>query len=179
MSNIDIINQIINSAKRYNLPASILVAQAILETGWFKRMPYFNMFGIKASKTDIEQGKFFTTQTKEVVNGQTITIVSKFAKFNNIDEAVKRYNDIIIRNFPNADKNRSNSLLFLNGLFSGKYKYATDPKYIDKIKKIIESLKKKALPTSRRALSIGGGTVLLFLTFLYFASKKKIHKFAA
>jgi flagellum-specific peptidoglycan hydrolase FlgJ len=168
------INAIITAAKKYNLPASVLVAQAILETGWFKRYKKNNIFGIKASQKDIAQGRYFTTPTIEYINGQKITAKLKFAKFSSIDEAVKRYNEIIKRNFPEADKNRNNSMLFLQGLFSGKLKYATDPRYIDKIKQILVQLKKKfpKSQTSANNVFLGGIVLLTILTFFNLQKKR-------
>lgn len=171
MNKIQIINNIIQSARKYNLPPFVLVAQAILETGWFKKAPFNNFFGIKATKDDIQKRKYFTTKTKEVIKGKTIIIESKFAKFNNIDEAISRYNSIIVRNFPEANKNRHNEFLFLQGLFIGKKKYATDPNYINKIRKIISDLKKSsARPKNTIKKTIP--PALLFSTIFYLFNKK-------
>jgi flagellum-specific peptidoglycan hydrolase FlgJ len=170
---LDLVRKIVNSAKKYNLPYKIVLAQAILETGYFKKYKYNNVFGIKATKKDIDAGKYYEVQTTEYTNGQKKVINAKFAKFSSIDEAVKRYNEIIKRNFPYADKNRHNDMLFLQGLFKGKYKYATDPKYIDKIKKIIKQLD-KAIKTNKKPLSIGA--IGIGAVFLYFLTKKYLQK---
>jgi len=61
-------------------------------------------------------------------------------------------------------------MLFLQGLFKGKLKYATDPKYIDKVKKIIKQLD-KSIKQNKKPLSIGA--IGISAIFLYFLTKKK------
>lgn len=170
---IAIVRNIVSSAKKYNLPYRVVLAQAILETGFFKKYKYNNLFGIKATKKDIEKGKYYEVPTTEYVNGKKIITKAKFVKFNSIDEAIQRYNEIIKKNFPYADKNRHNDMLFLNGLFKGKYKYATDPKYIDKVKKIIKQLD-KSIKQNKKPLSIGA--IVIGASFLYLLTKKHLHK---
>lgn len=172
MSNVA--SEIYNAAKKLNLPPRIVLAQAILESAAFKKAPFNNFFGIKATQKDIAQGKYFETQTKEVINGQIITIKSKFTKFRTPTEAVERYNEIIKRNFPQADKNRHNEMLFLKGLFSGKYKYATDPNYIQKIKKIIQKLNDYVAKNKLKTAAISvTGAALLGITFAVFKKMQK------
>jgi flagellum-specific peptidoglycan hydrolase FlgJ len=171
---IEKINAIIQAAKKYNLPPSIVLAQAILESGWFKKAPYNNFFGIKATKKDIEQGRYFISPTYEYVDGKKIKVNAKFRKFSSIDDAISFYNDMIKRNFPNADKNRNNPVLFLNGLFEGKYKYATDPRYKSKILKIIDDLKKKNIFSKKTIgiVSIVGLTILTFFMIKKFGNRE-------
>jgi flagellum-specific peptidoglycan hydrolase FlgJ len=168
-----VVRNIISSAKKYNLPYKVIVAQAILETGFFKKYKYNNLFGIKATAKDIKDGKYYEVPTTEYVNGKKIVTKAKFTRFNSIDEAIARYNEMIKKNFPYSDKNRHNDMLFLNGLFKGKLKYATDPKYIDKVKRIIKQLD-KSIKQNKKPLSIGA--IGVSAIFLYFLTKKHLQK---
>jgi flagellum-specific peptidoglycan hydrolase FlgJ len=67
------------------VPASITIAQAILESGWGKSVPpgSNNYFGIKARAGDTPD-EYVEAATHEVVNGQLVAVKDKFARFESI-----------------------------------------------------------------------------------------------
>lgn len=137
-----LIRKIFFEAKKLGLPPDVVTAQAILETGFFKSMPYNNIFGIKATKKDIEQKKYFITKTTEYNQNQKQRLNLAFRKFNTINEAINRYYEIIKKNFPFAYKNKNNRYLYISGLTDYFPKYATDPYYKKKILKLADYVNK-------------------------------------
>lgn len=65
--------------------ASVVVAQAILESGWGKstlaKAPNYNLFGIKGSYN----GQSVTLPTKEYLNGKWVTVQQTFKKYPSYD----------------------------------------------------------------------------------------------
>ena len=81
----------IASEKAYGVPASVILAQAGLESGWVKHsLGGFNLFGIKGSGP----AGSTTTTTKEQVKGKWITKTATFAKFHNLDEAMDQHGKV-------------------------------------------------------------------------------------
>jgi len=76
----------IAAAKAGDKFPELTVAQAALETGWFKHVPAtYNYFGQKAGKN--EAGNVATT--KEASNNSYYTTKSKFKSYNNLDTALQ------------------------------------------------------------------------------------------
>lgn len=61
------------------IPASLILAQAALESGWGARCPGNNLFGIKADKA--WKGPTVDVPTHEVINGKRIAITDKFRAY--------------------------------------------------------------------------------------------------
>lgn len=130
-------------ATKNNLYASIMIAQASLETGYGNSdlaKKANNFFGVKADSN--YSGYSIIMPTQEVVNGQTVTIDAAFRLYPSfyeslLDNANKLryglswsptyYNGTWIEN-TNIFKDAT---LFLTG------RYATDPQYYSKLNKII------------------------------------------
>lgn len=68
-----------DTMKLTGIPASVTIAQAILETGWGKSVPpgSCNYFGIKATPGQ----PYVTVFTNEFVNGTAQRITQEFAKY--------------------------------------------------------------------------------------------------
>jgi flagellum-specific peptidoglycan hydrolase FlgJ len=126
----------IESEKKYGVPAEVTLAQAALESAW-ARSPIggYNIFGIKGSGS---QGSV-NVQTKEFYKGRYVTIRDNFAKYGNFTEAVSKHGALFHNGYYDKavaqyarDKNPRAFVDNIHGI------YATDPKYSQKIKGIID-----------------------------------------
>lgn len=126
----------IESEKKYGVPAEVTLAQAALESAW-ARSPIggYNIFGIKGSGS---QGTV-NVQTKEFYKGRYVTIRDNFAKYGNFTEAVSKHGALFHNGYYDKavaqyarDKNPRAFVDNIHGI------YATDPKYSQKIKGIID-----------------------------------------
>jgi flagellar protein FlgJ len=124
------------------IPASFMLGQAALETGWGKHQitgadgtPSHNLFGIKA--TGGWSGKVVETATTEYVNGQPQTRVEKFRAYDSFAEAFRDYARLLSRNprYQQVLANSDSAAGFAQGL--QRAGYATDPNYADKLMRII------------------------------------------
>ncbi|MCR8961680.1 glycoside hydrolase family 73 protein [Brevibacillus halotolerans] len=140
----DFIDKIAPSAvadmKKTKIPASLTIAQAILESAWgesglTKRGN--NLFGIKGTgPTGV-----CAMPTKENYNGQWTTITANFRAYNNWGESIADHSKLILNG--TRDKPRR-----YHGVLGADYKtachaihkggYATDPGYPDKLIGLIE-----------------------------------------
>lgn len=150
------------------LPASILAAQAILETGWGKSIPKdmytkqysYNLFGIKCTRNS--SGKIVVMgtngcvlcRTEEYINNKMIETLAHFRAYNNYVECFEDYakviknSTIIIKIFGIKRKiKRYRNALTKKALKDPrkyiyeiwKAGYATDPNYVGKIISIAEN----------------------------------------
>ena len=122
------------------VPYLVTLAQAGLESAWGKHAPGHNFFGIKAGKS--WKGRTQLLNTKEFVNGKMISVKAPFRAYDTIIDCFRDYADVLIRRFPKAF-NYSSAIIFVNSLQTEHdYKYATDPDYVTKITKIINTFLK-------------------------------------
>lgn len=132
-------NHVANCWIKHQILPSVVMAQAILESGWGtsdKAKQANNLFGIKAA-TDWK-GPTVTLPTQEYVNGKWTTVDAKWRKYDNwgasiVDHALflkerTRYKAII----GNTDYKSVCTELQKAG-------YATDPTYASKLISVIES----------------------------------------
>jgi hypothetical protein len=114
----------------------LTVAQAALETGWFKKPSgRYNYFGQKASKSQ----KGSVISTREVEDNKSFRTKAKFRDYSSLDEAVDdRINKWSSRysNAPDIDKAISSIWQYDPNTGKGKG-YATDNKYDVKLKTIL------------------------------------------
>lgn len=122
--------------------SSVVIAQACLETGYGKSSLMIKanaIFGIKATKS--WKGKVYNSKTKECYDGVTnVTIDACFRAYNRFADSISDYFDLICKN------SRYRKALIaetpkecIEAIKEGGY--ATDPKYVDSILKIIKSNK--------------------------------------
>jgi lysozyme len=155
------------AAEKYKYPVSVLLAQAILESGWFKSSlatKYKNLTGMKIGSG---KGNFYgkvTYKTQEYKNGQYITITDTFRTYKDLAQS---FDDLAQRhkrfNIPGGLSSRQ----MINEIVASGY--ATAPNYKDVLTTIIKdnnldnfqevSSNKKILG----AVLIGGGLLLLLL----------------
>lgn len=128
-----------NKKRGYPLFSSVVIAQAILETGWGKSnmmMKANAVFGIKATAN--WNGKVFNSKTYEVYDGKIYNITGCFRAYNSIQESVSDYFDLICK----SERYRkalvtSSPNECIQAIKDGGY--ATDPGYVNKIMTIINS----------------------------------------
>lgn len=133
---------VIKENKRRGNPlfSSVVIAQAICESGWGQSqimMKANAIFGIKA--TSSWKGKVYNANTKECYDGITYTdIKACFRAYDSLEESIKDYFDLIcgLSRYKNAI-NCSSPLECITAIKNGGY--ATSPTYINTIISIITS----------------------------------------
>lgn len=126
-----------------DLYASVMIAQAILESGYgtsgLSSAPNYNLFGIKGSYN----GQSVTMQTWEHFNGQDVIINAQFRKYPSYKESFED-NARVIKNtsfspgnyyYSGAWKSNTNSYQDATAWLTGRY--ATDPNYNNKLNHLI------------------------------------------
>ena len=126
-----------------NLYASVMIAQAILESGYgtstLSLPPNHNLFGIKGTYN----GQSVTMQTWEHINGQNIIINDKFRKYPSYRESFEDNARVIKTTsfypgnyfYSGAWKSNTNSYQDATKWLTGRY--ATDPNYNVKLNSLI------------------------------------------
>jgi flagellar protein FlgJ len=118
------------------IPASVIIAQAALESGWGAHAPGMNLFGIKADQA--WTGPVTTKTTSEVVNGKTMKIVAKFRAYPDWLGSIEDHSQFFLRN-----PRYAHALTCCDGeLFAqaiAQVGYATDPNYAAKLIAVIRS----------------------------------------
>ena len=125
------------ASKKSGVPASIIMAQAALETGWGSSAigNAKNLFGIKGTGP----AGSITVPTKEVINGRTVTVQGTFRKYNSWQESIDDHSRLLTTaaRYSTAMANRNNPDQFARELL--KAGYATDPQYANKLISIMKS----------------------------------------
>lgn len=125
----------IAAQRKYGVPASLTIAQAILETGWGRYSVGNNIFGIKASPS--WTGKTITCKTGEVVNGQPVIVNGTFRAYDSIADSIADHARLFADNgcYHNIIGCTDYRQACRNVQADG---YATDPDYANKLISIIE-----------------------------------------
>lgn len=136
-------------AKMLGISPAVLVAQSALETGWGKKIinnsnnqSSFNLFNIKAHRS--WQGDKVAKNSLEVENGIGVKRRSDFRAYKDFAQSFSDYGRFITTNrrYQTALEQRGNDGRYIEEL--QKAGYATDPKYADKIKQIMNNESFKA-----------------------------------
>jgi Mannosyl-glycoprotein endo-beta-N-acetylglucosaminidase/Putative peptidoglycan binding domain len=122
------------SQKETGVPASVTLAQAILESGWGDSHmgDAHNYFGIKAQSGEAS----VTVRTREVVGGKDVFVDAAFRSFASVEECFAAHGHFLRDNsryakaFQTADAESFARAIAAAG-------YATDPKYGDVLVQII------------------------------------------
>ena len=132
----DIIEAATASQTRWKIPASVILAQWIVESAWGASMPpdSNNPFGIKAldSQAAVESG------TREVIDGKVIHITARFRRFDSMAQAFELHGQLLAtsRHYKAAMQLTHDPEQFADALTGI---YATDPKYGTTLKWVINS----------------------------------------
>ena len=125
-------------AQNYDLYASVMIAQAVLESGsgtsGLASAPYYNLFGIKGSY----QGNFVTMSTQEQASDGTYTTIdASFRSYPSYAESLEDYAQLLATDFyqgarKSVAQNYAEATNFLTG------RYATSLSYAQSLNSIIE-----------------------------------------
>lgn len=115
------------------VPASITVAQAILESNWGKSAPSFNLFGLKG------EGPAGSNRRRvvEYKNGHRRTKMAAFRAYHDVGEALDDHARILAnsRHYAKARAVAEDTARYAMAL---QGTYATDPRYAKKLGSMIE-----------------------------------------
>lgn len=126
------------AARELGVPASILLAQSALETGWGNKViqhgngeSSHNLFGIKADKR--WDGPYVNVSSLEYVNGEAKREFSNFKVYESYQHSFEDYVDFIKSNdrYRTALNNSANGEKYIKALQDAGY--ATDPQYANKV----------------------------------------------
>lgn len=125
-------------AQENGIYASVMIAQAALESGWGNSTlstQEHNLFGVKWNGT----GNYVTMPTQEYYGGQWHTIYAKFQSYNSYYDSLTGYAQLIKSNFPNSTRaNAATPQVAAANLKYGVYgSYATDPNYANSLDRMI------------------------------------------
>ena len=125
-------------AKQRGLYASMMIAQASLESGWGSSQlstQAFNLFGVKWNGS----GAFVQMPTNEHYQGSNHRVTAKFQKYGSYGESMNNYATMILNRFPNSTPGKAGSVeQATKNLSHGVYgTYATDPNYAATLMRII------------------------------------------
>ena len=132
------------ASRETGIPARFIVAQAALESGWGRAeiraadgTPSHNLFGIKAGRG--WTGNTVETATTEYVAGAMVKTTEKFRAYGSYAEAFQDYARLLRTSgrYSEALASGDDPLKFAQGLQKGGY--ATDPRYAEKIARVIQS----------------------------------------
>ncbi len=122
--------------RTWHIPASITIAQWMVESGWGKHMPTGsnNPFGIKAAAGQ----PYVEANTREEVHGQSVMMVQRFRKFDSIADAFDQHGKLLATARPYA---HARSVLPDPNAFADALTgvYATDHNYGTMLKKQIRT----------------------------------------
>lgn len=114
------------SQRTWDIPASVVIAQWALESGWGKSMPKGsnNPFGIKALPGQAS----VSAPTREVINGKSVHLEQRFAKYPSLTAAFEAHGKLLATSghYAAARQVRNDPEAFAHALTGI---YATDPNY--------------------------------------------------
>lgn len=141
----EILPRILESARAASagtgFPVSLAAAQCILESAWLSRAPGNNPFGIKRAA---RHAKWQTFRTREVIEGKEIATFCQFAAYESLEDAFKDYVWLITHGTPykaawSAFLTHANPRTLASDIAKV---YATDPKYAEKVLKLMDLIEK-------------------------------------
>ena len=111
----------------------LIIAQAIQETGWGKKVKGNNYFGIKSHGKKGGQ----TIDTHEIINGKKVKVKDNFRTYKDIGESVEDYGNFLVSNPRYASVLKAKDLpTQINAINNSGY--ATDPNYGSALSNIIK-----------------------------------------
>ena len=129
-----------DSQRQDKVPASVTIAQAIVESEWGRSglsRDAHNYFGIKAGSGSGPAG-VVSMNTREVYDGQDVVIKDGFKAYHNAYESVMDHGRILAKNSRYAAAFKtSDPVEFARRVHAGGY--ATDPEYCTKLEKVMDS----------------------------------------
>jgi len=132
-------------ASNNDLYASVMIAQAILESGYgssaLSNAPYYNLFGVKGSYN----GQSVYMPTQEYLNGQWVEMNEPFRQYNSYWESFQDHANVLrstsfatgTAHYSGVWKSQTTSFYDATNYLTGRY--ATDPGYAQKLNWLIET----------------------------------------
>lgn len=128
-------------ARLTGIPAEFMVAQAALETGWGRAElrtsdggNSYNLFNIKAGKS--WDGETVSTRTTEYAGNRAYSTGARFRAYSSYEESFRDYANLLLNSPRYAEViGEQDAASFARGLQQAGY--ATDPRYADKLTRII------------------------------------------
>ncbi|WP_291292244.1 glucosaminidase domain-containing protein [Enterococcus sp.] len=132
-------------AANNDLYASVMIAQAILESGYgsstLSNAPYYNLFGVKGSYN----GQSVYLPTNEYINGQWVVMNEPFRQYNSYWESFQDHANVLRStsfttgnpHYSGVWKSQTTSFYDATSYLTGRY--ATDPGYAQKLNWLIET----------------------------------------
>ncbi|MBU5361294.1 MAG: glucosaminidase domain-containing protein [Enterococcus sp.] len=121
-----------------DLYASIMVAQALVETGFgtsqLSAAPYYNLFGVK----EYSGGPSVSMSTQEYLNGQWVTMNEPFAVYNSYAESFQAHANLLTGSYY-AGARKSHTYSYQDAAVYLTGRYATDPGYAGKLISLIQT----------------------------------------
>ena len=152
-------------AQANDLYASVMMAQAIVESGWgastLSKAPNYNLFGIKGSYN----GQSVYMDTWEYLNGKWLVKKEPFRKYPSYMESFQDNAHVLkttsfqagIYYYAGAWKSNTSSYRDATAWLTGRY--ATDPSYNAKLNNVITAYNLTQYDTPSSGGNTGGGTV--------------------
>ena len=133
----------LTAERRLEVPAAVIIAQAILESGWGKSKLFaeaHNPFGIKNLDLPDDYGEY-QAPTTEYVGGKRVTVVAEFEHFENLDRAFFHHALLFWRakRYWPAMELRRDPFAFAAAI--GRCGYSTDPYYGEKLSKLMQEFR--------------------------------------
>jgi peptidoglycan hydrolase FlgJ len=131
------------AAQATGVPAKFMIGQAALESGWGKReirgadgRASFNLFGIKAGKN--WNGPTVEVLTTEYAHGVARKVTQKFRVYESYKDAFADYGRLLKDNprYAHVLEHGQDATRFAQNL--QRAGYATDPRYAEKLARVIE-----------------------------------------
>jgi flagellar rod assembly protein/muramidase FlgJ len=127
------------SAQQTSIPASFVVADAALESGWGASQltqQAMNLFGVKSDPS--WTGPTYAIATREFLNGQWVMVNALFRKYSDWIGSIQDHAEFLINNPRYAAAfSTKDSASFAKAVADAGY--ATDPQYAQKIVSIINA----------------------------------------
>jgi len=138
----------IYAQEKHGFDAVTLMAQFALEIGWkgetIKLNTQDDLLGEWVDSKNLGNIKAFKSWTgkkgyknvREYEDGGYVNLIQPFRIYDNYKDSINDYIDVIKRNFTKAYNERKDSDMYLYQLQEGRRKYATDPDYENKVKRV-------------------------------------------
>ena len=130
------------ASRETGVPARFIAAQAALESNWGRNeirgadgAPSHNLFGIKATRG--WRGKTVETLTTEYANAAAAKTSAKFRAYASDSEAFMDYARLLKSRYKEAIAAGGDAAQFAQGL--QRAGYATDPRYAEKVARVIQT----------------------------------------
>lgn len=135
------------AAKTFGIPASVTIAQAILESAWGQSAPGNNFFGIKKGNADVP---YTERPAIERVNGKAVAEVAKFRSYATPTMCFGDHSKLLSSDerYRRAMNDADNPIVFATRL--KQCGYSTDPKYDDKLVALMRDFKLAQFDASPR-----------------------------